>query len=210
MYVPAHFSAEEPDALIGHLARRGAAALVTVDPDGTPIATHLPVLWDAERRVVTGHIARANTQWTHGASRALVILTGAEAYISPSWYPSKAETGKVVPTWNYEAVHLSGDCAWFDDTARLEAIVRDLTSVHEQDMAQPWSIEDAPRPYVEALLRGIVGVTIQVDRVEAKRKASQNKDARDYAGVADGLSGIAEPGAQDMAAIMRARQTSKP
>src|SRR6185312_9251404 len=104
-------------------------------------------------RIAIGHIARANPQWKLGAGRGLIVLAGSEAYVSPSFYPSKAEHGKTVPTWNYEAVHLSGPVEWFDDAARLEGVVRALSELHENDRAEPWRLEDAPRPYVAAMLR---------------------------------------------------------
>jgi transcriptional regulator len=202
MYVPAHFATDDADALIARLARRWAGVLITVDADGTPIGTHMPILWDADKKIATGHIARANPQWKLGAGRGLIVLSGAEAYVTPAWYPSKAEHGKAVPTWNYEAVHLSGAVEWFDDAVRLEGVVRALSAFHEHDRAAPWTIGDAPRPYIDALLRGIVGVSVQVDRVEAKRKLSQNKSAADFGGVADGLAAADEPLARDVSALM--------
>jgi transcriptional regulator len=203
MYVPAHFAADDADALIARLARRWAGVLVTVEADGTPVGTHMPLLWDAERKIATGHIARANPQWKQGDGRGLIVLSGAEAYVTPAWYPSKAEHGKTVPTWNYEAVHLSGRVEWFDDAKRLEAVVRDLSAVHEDGRAEPWSISDAPRAYIEALLRGIVGVVVHVDRVEAKRKLSQNKSEADFVGVARGLAGSDDAMAREVAELMR-------
>ena len=203
MYVPAHFAAEDASALIERLTARHAGLLITIDPNGAPIATHLPLLWDGERKIATGHIARANPQHTFGAGRALIVLAGAEAYVSPGFYPSKAETGKVVPTWNYEAVHLSGTAEWFDDPVRLEAVVRALSDRHEAGRAAPWSVEDAPRGYIAALLRGIVGVTVAVDRIEAKRKLSQNKNEADFAGVAAGLAASGDAEEQAIASQMR-------
>jgi transcriptional regulator len=204
MYVPAHFASADADALIARLSRRWAGVLVTVDADGTPVATHMPILWDPDRRIATGHIARANPQWKQGGGRGLIVLSGAEAYVTPAWYPSKAEHGKTVPTWNYEAVHLTGRIQWFEDTARLEGVVRDLSEVHENGRAEPWTIEDAPRAYIDALLRGIVGVALYVERVEAKRKLSQNKSEADFAGVAMGLASADESMAREVAALMRA------
>jgi len=204
MYVPSHFAAEDANALIARLARRWAGILVSVDADGAPIATHLPILWDASSRIATGHIARANPHWKLGAGRALLVLAGPEAYVSPSWYPSKAEHGKTVPTWNYEAAHLSGRIEWFDDPARLEAVVRDLSTFHEQGRAEPWQLSDAPRPYIDALLRGIVGVALHVERIDAKRKLSQNKSEADFHGVAAGLAASEDAMAQEVAALMRA------
>lgn len=204
MYVPSHFATDDADALIQRLARRWAGVLITVDADGTPVGTHMPILWDAERRVATGHIARANPQWKQGEGRGLIVLAGPEAYVTPSWYPSKAEHGKTVPTWNYEAVHLSGAVEWFDDAARLEGVVRDLSAFHEHDRAAPWSLSDAPRAYIDALLRAIVGVELRVERFEAKRKLSQNKSAADFAGVERGLAANGDPMAKEVAALMRA------
>lgn len=204
MYVPAHFAADDPDALIARLAHRWAGVLITVDVDGTPVGTHMPLLWDAERKIATGHIARANPQWKQGEGRGLIVLSGPEAYVTPNWYPSKAEHGKAVPTWNYEAVHLSGRVEWFDDAARLEGVVRDLSAFHEAEHPKPWSIADAPRAYIDALLRGIVGVAMHVDRIDAKRKLSQNKSEADFNGVVGGLAASEDAMAREVADLMRA------
>jgi transcriptional regulator len=198
MYTPAHFAAEDADALIDRIAMRSAAILVTHEL----AATHLPILWDSARKIATGHIARANPQWKAGDGPGLMILAGPEAYVSPSCYPSKAEHGKVVPTWNYEAVHLTGRVEWFDDAARLEALVRALSERHEAGRAAPWTLEDAPRPYIEAMLRGIVGVALHTEKIEAKRKLSQNKSAADFGGVAAGLATSADSAAQEVGALM--------
>lgn len=202
MYVPHHFATDDSDALITRLARRWAGVLITIGEDGAPVGTHMPILWDAEERVVTGHIARANPQWKQGPGKGLIVLGGPEAYVTPAWYPSKAEHGKTVPTWNYEAVHITGAVEWFDDAGRLETVVRDLSAFHEHDRAEPWAINDAPRPYIDALLRGIVGVTLTAERVEAKRKLSQNKSEADFSGVAKGLAASDEPMAHEVAALM--------
>jgi len=203
MYVPEHFATDGADALIQRLARRWAGVLVTMDADGTPTATHVPIVWDSERKVARGHIARANPHWKQGGGRGLIVLGGPEAYVTPTWYPSKAEHGKTVPTWNYEAVHLSGVVKWFDDAAGLEAMLCDLSAFHEHDRAAPWSIAEAPRDYIDALKRGIVGVTLTADRIEAKRKLSQNKSEADFNGVAQGLAESGDPLAQEVAALMR-------
>lgn len=203
MYVPAHFATDEAQALIARLSRRWAGIIVSVGEGGAPVATHAPILWDAEKRIATAHIARANPQWRAGDGPGLIVLPGPEAYVTPNWYPSKVEHGKTVPTWNYEAVHLSGRLEWFDDAAALEAVVRDLSALHEADQPAPWKLEDAPRAYAEALLRGIVGVRLHVERIDAKRKLSQNKSAADFNGVAAGLSASANPMAQEVAALMR-------
>jgi transcriptional regulator len=206
MYVPAHFATEDADGLIQRLARRWSGVLITVDADGAPVGTHMPILWDGDKRVATGHVARANAQWTHGPGKGLIVLNGPEAYVTPGWYPSKAENGKTVPTWNYEAVHITGAVEWFDDATRLEAVVAALSAVHEQDRAAPWRVSDAPRPYIEALLRGIVGMELRAERVEAKRKLSQNKSEADFEGVMRGLAASSDAMARDVAALMRAER----
>ncbi|MEQ1708044.1 MAG: FMN-binding negative transcriptional regulator [Terricaulis sp.] len=203
MYIPEHFAASDADALITRLSRRSAGLLVSVSAEGNPIGTHLPILWDGEKKIVTGHIARANPHHKLGPGRGLIALSGAEAYVSPSFYPSKAEHGKAVPTWNYEAVHLSGAVAWFDEPARLEAVVRELSQRHESARAEPWSIDAAPRPYIQKLLGAIVGVEMRVDRIEAKRKLSQNKGAADFGGVVAGLSVDDDAMAREIADQMR-------
>lgn len=202
MYVPSHFAAGDADALIARLAKRWAGVLITIGEDGAPVGTHLPILWDAEGKIATGHIARANPQWKTVSSKGLIVLGGPEAYVSPGWYPSKAEHGKAVPTWNYEAVHLTGRVEWFDDAARLEGVVRDLTERYEADQPAPWSIADAPRTYIDALLRGIVGVALHVERLEAKRKLSQNKTGADYDSVAAALAAGPDPLAREVGALM--------
>ncbi len=204
MYIPESFAAADADALIARLSRRWAGVLVSVGADGTPIATHLPILWDAEKKIAIGHVARVNSHWKIGTGRGLLVLSGAEAYVSPNWYPSKAEHGKAVPTWNYEAVHLSGQVEWFEAPARLEAVVRDLSALHEAGSQRPWTLEEAPRAYIDAMLRGIVGVALHADRIEAKRKLSQNKSAADFAGVVEGLGASSDANAREVATLMRA------
>lgn len=206
MYVPSHFATDDADALIARLARRWAGVLITVGEDGAPTGTHMPILWDAEKSIATGHIARANPQWRQGAGKGLIVLNGPEAYVTPNWYPSKAEHGKTVPTWNYEAVHITGQVEWFEDAARLQAIVRDLSVAYESDQPRPWDITDAPRRYIDALLRGIVGVELHAERVEAKRKLSQNKSEGDFNGVMEGLAASDDPLAQEVAALMQAER----
>lgn len=208
MYVPQHFATDDADELIARLSRRRAGILVTNEADGTPVATHAPILWDAGKRIATGHIARANPQWRQGPGKGLIVLSGPEAYVTPAWYPSKAEHGRAVPTWNYEAVHITGRVEWFDEPERLEAIVRELSALHEQNRAEPWTIGDAPRAYIDALTRGFVGVALTAERVEAKRKLSQNKSERDFEGVAAGLAAGGDAAGGEVAALMRATRTA--
>ncbi len=163
------------------------AQLVTVGPDGVPDATFLPVLWEGER--VVGHLARANAHWRRivSDSPALVVVTGPDTYVSPSWYATKAEHGKVVPTWNYSVVHLRGRITVHDDPDWVRALVTRLTDRHEQPRDEPWHVTDAPADYLVKNLRPIVGVELAVESVEAKAKLSQNRSDADRAGVAAGL-----------------------
>ena len=187
MYVPHHFGTDDADALIARLARRWAGVLITIGDDGAPVATHMPILWDRERRVATGHIARANPQWKRGPGKGLIVLSGPEAYVTPAWYPSKAEHGKAVPTWNYEAVHAHGRLRLVDDEKFVLGIVARLTRRHEATEPQPWKMGEAPADYLDQMLRAIVGVEIEVVRLEGKRKLSQNREARDVDGAVRAL-----------------------
>jgi transcriptional regulator len=186
LYVP-RFNLMDPDDVRPFVHAVGTAQLVTVGDDGTPDATFLPVLWEGDRLV--GHLARANTHWRRivDGSPALAIVTGPDAYVSPSWYATKAEHGKVVPTWNYSVVHLRGAVAVHDDPAWVRGLVTRLTDRHEHPRAEPWAVTDAPADYVDKNLRPIVGVELVVGSVEAKAKLSQNRSDEDRAGVVAGL-----------------------
>ncbi|HYF23071.1 MAG TPA: FMN-binding negative transcriptional regulator [Caulobacteraceae bacterium] len=205
MYTPPPFAVEDPDAIAAMIARARLGVLVTHGPQGLT-ATHLPFLHDQEGGRLLAHVARPNPHPAMaGEGEALVIFPGPEAYVSPGWYPSKAETGRQVPTWNYEAVHVHGRLEWFDDRDRLRDLLDRLTATHEAGRPQPWSIADAPE-YVERLLAGIVGVELTITRVEAKRKLSQNKPERDRDGVARGLAASPDPRDRALAQLMeRAR-----
>src|SRR4051812_17253081 len=167
----------------------GAGDLVTVGDDGYPLATRLPVVWEGDRLVM--HIARANPHWrsvpTDSDVPALVFVTDAEAYVSPAWYASKVEHGRVVPTWNYSAVQLTGRVRRHDDPAWLREAVTLLTRQHESGRPEPWAVIDAPATYVDKQLRAIVGLELVVERVEGKAKLSQNRSEEDRAGVILGL-----------------------
>lgn len=171
------------------LAGSQAGHLVTAEA-GSLDATFLPFLVDLEGRRVLAHFARANPQWrAANGTRALLIASGADAYISPSYYATKQQTGKVVPTWNYTTVHAHGVLRVHDDTEWLRDLVDRLTTLHEHNREEPWAITDAPAEYIDRNLKAIVGVELIVDRLEAKRKLSQNRSADDIAGVVAGLSG---------------------
>jgi transcriptional regulator len=158
----------EPDDVRPFVEAVATAQLVTVGADGVPDATVLPVLWEGERLV--GHLARANAHWRRIVTEApaLAIVTGPDTYVSPSWYATKAEHGKVVPTWNYSVVHLRGRIVVHDDPEWVHALVTRLTDRHEQPRDEPWHVTDAPADYVAKNLRPIVGVELLVESVEAK------------------------------------------
>ena len=197
MYVPHHFALEDLDEIRSLVSDVHVGQLVTVGPDGVPDATLLPVLWEDDEVVV--HLARANEHWRRIAdgSPGLVVVTGPDAYITPRWYASKREHGRVVPTWNYSVVQLSGPVTVHDDVDWLREAVTRLTTRHEGRSAdgEPWHVGDAPERFVSGQLRAIVGVSLAVTHVEAKAKLSQNRSAEDQAGVVDGLVDSADLGA---------------
>jgi len=187
MYVPHFATVDDADEIRALVVATGSAELVTTGPDGYPTATLLPVVWDDDRLLF--HVARANPHWSAigDDSPALAVVTGPQAYVSAAWYPSKAEHGRVVPTWNYSAVHFTGRVRVHHDEAWLRDAVTRLTDQHERDRPQPWAVSDAPERYVEKQLRAIVGLELRIERVEAKAKLSQNRSDADRAGVVTGL-----------------------
>lgn len=200
MYVPSHFAPDDRDVqrLLTH---HGAADLITHGEDGLE-ATMLPFVHDVEQGTLLGHFARNNDHWKRAdGQRGLVIVRGPDSYISPSWYASKAEHGRVVPTWNYLTAHVHGTVTVHDDVDWVEELVRRLTHKHEAGRPAPWSVEDAPEKYFRGQLRAIVGVEVRIDRVDAKFKLSQNRPAPDIDGVIDGLQSVGDTaGAEAVAA----------
>ena len=187
MYIPKAFVVG-PDAARDLLREVTVAQLVTATEQG-PLATLLPWVVDLDHGSLIGHMARPNAQWqTPWYGQALVIAEGPNGYVSPSWYASKAEHGRVVPTWDYVVVHVYGDLLIHDDEAWVEASVRRLTDRHEQPRPEPWSVSDAPDDYINGQLRDIVGIELRIDRVEASVKMSQGKSAADAAGVVAGFT----------------------
>lgn len=201
MYVPAHFAAPD-DALRRLMAAPGAVDLVSSTVDGL-VATTLPMLHDPAAGTLTGHLARTNAQWRDSVGEVLVIVRGPDAYVSPSWYASKAEHGRVVPTWDYVVAHVHGELVVHEEPDWLAAHVRRLTEVHERGRPAPWSVDDAPERFVTGQLRAIVGVEVRISRVAAKWKLSQNRPAADVDGV---LRGLTADGQQAVATLVeRAR-----
>ncbi len=202
MYTPSFNRIDDEEQIRRFVAAARSAEFVTVDPDGLPVATLLPIMWDGG--VVLAHMARANPQWKtiKPDIPALLICSGPEAYISPSWYAAKAEHGRVVPTWNYSAVHLSGTVRVHEDRDWLRAVVTRLTGVHEDGRNEPWQPSDAPERYIEGQLAGIVGLEITITRVEGKAKLSQNRSEDDRRGVVAGLLAEEHYEAAEVAAAM--------
>jgi len=191
MYVPPAFRDDDKTSLLTTIRAARLANFVTATADG-PLATPLPLFLDeseGERGVIYGHLAKANPQWrVPPLGDGLAIFMGPDAYVTPSWYATKQETGKVVPTWNYIAVHAHGPVEFFEDPDRLLEVVRRLTGLHEGERASPWSVSDAPADFIKAQLRGIVGIRMPITRLEGKRKMSQNRNEADRVGVAAGLA----------------------
>lgn len=189
MYTPAHF-APSPDTVESLLRHAGAANLVTMTEDGL-LATLLPFVYEpsiGEHGALHAHMARNNTQWSSAAvGEALMIVQGNDAYISPSWYASKAAHGRVVPTWNYSTAHVYGELVIHDDAEWLGRHVRRLSNQHETGMPKPWTVDEAPEWFIAGQLKAIVGVELVITRVEAKTKLSQNRTPADVDGVIAGL-----------------------
>jgi len=201
MYLPKHFEETRPELLHACIAANPLATLVTVQ-DGLPCADEVPFMLargDGGADVLRAHVARANPLWQRAANTpVLVVFRGPQAYISPSWYPAKAEHGKVVPTWNYVLVQARGTLRVMDDAAWLRTQVTALTHAQEDQRTDPWQVTDAPADYVTQMLRAIVGIEVSIESLTGKWKVSQNRNEADRAGVAAGLA--QEPGEQ--AAIM--------
>lgn len=202
MYVQAQF-APDTDDVRQLLTNHGAADLVTSTSSGL-LATLLPFVFEpesGERGALFGHFARNNEQWREPViGEALAIVRGPDAYVSPTWYPSKSEHGRVVPTWNYVTAHVYGELVVHDDVEWLDRLVRRLTEKHEADNQPPWSVDDAPSKFIAGQLRAIVGVELRITRVEAKFKLSQNRPENDVDGV---IAGLTAQGAHDAAAAVR-------
>ncbi|PRC43337.1 transcriptional regulator [Mycobacterium sp. ITM-2017-0098] len=185
MYIPPKFALSEADTRAA-LAQAGFAHLVTHTGDGM-LVTSLPLLYDPTRHSLVGHVARANPHWTAEGAPSVAIFSGPHAYISPAFYATKRETGKVVPTWNYDVLTVHGVLLAHDDTDWLRELVTRLTDHHERNRDEPWQVSDAPESYVSGQLKGIVGVELTITSVEGKAKMSQNQPDRNRDGVVSGL-----------------------
>lgn len=192
MYVPSHFKEDDVGKLQQYIRDYGFGLLVVAD-DGGIEANHVPFYLSSEPAGTLGqlqcHLARSNPVWQRlqNGARVLAVFQGPDAYISPSWYETKAETGRVVPTWNYLAVHAEGRARIIEDSAWLKDHLHRLTDQHESGMSNPWSVDDAPTDFTERLIKAIVGVEIQIETLTGKLKASQNQPEKNRAGVKVGL-----------------------
>jgi transcriptional regulator len=201
MYLPRHFEQHDRAAIVALMRERPLATLVVATPTG-PSADLIPLEYRADegaQGTLRGHVARANPLWQHAGTPVLAVFTGPEAYVSPGWYASKREHGKVVPTWNYTMVQARGVLRAVDDAPWLRALVGRLTDHHEAAQRAPWQVGDAPDDFVQQMLRAIVGIEIPLDTLQGKWKVSQNRARADRDGVAAGLDAT-QP---DMAALVR-------
>jgi transcriptional regulator len=205
MYRVEQFVVEDPSTLMAHLSEHPFASLV-VNGEAGPSVEHLPFLVDdsiGDRGALLGHVSRGNPLWQQSEPcRALAVFVGHQAYVSPAWYATKASDPRVVPTWNYAAVHVSGTLRFFHDRARLHALLTRLTERFEAKRPNPWQVSDAPADFVDRMAQGIVGVELQIDGIQGKWKLSQNRPPADRLGVIDGLRREAGETGAAMADIM--------
>ena len=210
MYVPKHFEEKRVEVLHEFIRAHPLGALVTLAPDGLD-ANHIPFEVDPDPApfgTLRGHVARANSVWRESSrdTPALVIFQGPEHYISPSWYPTKKETGKVVPTWNYVVVHAHGPLRFIDDPNRAREHVERLVHRHEVGRTEPWKVTDAPPDYIDKQLGAIIALEIPIARLTGKWKVSQNRIARDRDGVVESLLREDRDSAASMADLVRRSQ----
>jgi transcriptional regulator len=191
MYMPAHFAIKNSDVLHRIIREHPLGALVTLGPDGLD-ANHIPFEMDVTHGalgLLTAHVARANPVWQQcrDGAEVLVVFRGNESYISPNWYPSKHESHRQVPTWNYEVVHVHGRLAVMDEQRFVRGVVARLTRTHEAAEPVPWKMGDSAPEYIDGMLKAIVGIQVEITRIEGKAKLSQNREARDRLNAADTL-----------------------
>jgi len=212
MYIPRTNREDRPDVLFDFIEAHSLGALVTADASGEPFATHLPLVvhrGQGPHGTLEGHLARANPHLRHMAGpdpRALVIFTGPQAYVTPSWYPGKATHGREVPTWNYVAVHAYATVRLVEDPGWLHRHLDELSARHEAHRPDPWTPSDAPADYVAQLLRGIVGIELAIDGLEGKWKMSQNRTSADIDGVVAGLGASERAEDREVARIVEQRR----
>lgn len=197
MYCPSHFQESEHNKIVALIAANPLATIVRTTENGL-VADHIPLFYENGKLI--GHVAKANPLWqTPAQTEILVIFQGVNAYISPSWYATKQSTHKVVPTWNYSAVHIYGQLTPTTDSEKNFEIVQKLTNIHEKNLAQPWSVQDAPTEYIEKMLNAIVGIEISISKIEAKWKVSQNQPLENQLSLVNHLKNSNDAAANCMA-----------
>ena len=206
MYTPKAFEVTDLAQLHAAMRQSELATLVSMTTQGL-VATHLPLLLDetkGEYGTITGHVSRANLQWRESDPNidALIIFLGLDTYVSPNWYPAKEENGRVVPTWNYAAIHAYGRLTFFEDPEWLRTMVTELTKRHEASFPAPWQVTDAPAVYIDSQLKAIVGFEFRILRLEGKQKFNQNRAVEDRRGVIEGLRGLGNERKTEVAELM--------
>lgn len=209
IYIPPAFRESNLPALQAQIAASGLTTLISVGAQG-PIVSNLPIIFDASAGpygMIAGHLARANPQWHESdlSKPALALFMGADAYVSPSYYPSKQEHGKVVPTWNYSMIAARGRLEIFEDAETLRKQVETLTKRFEAAFEKPWQVSDAPEDFIERQIKGIVGVRLHIESIEGKAKLNQNRSAADQEGVVSGLMPSPRAADREVADQMQAR-----
>jgi transcriptional regulator len=209
MYIPPAFRESDLPALQAQIAASGLTTLISVGAQG-PIVSNVPIIFDAsagQYGMISGHLARANPQWRESdlSIPAIAVFMGADAYVSPSYYPSKQEHGKVVPTWNYSMIVARGRLEIFEDADALRTQVETLTKRFEQGFEKPWEVSDAPDDFITRQIKGIVGVRLHIESLDGKAKLNQNRSAADQEGVVAGLSPSPRAADREVAHAMRER-----
>lgn len=205
MYLPKHFEVTDSDILANLIGEYPLATLIGILGDQTEI-NHLPLMLSSDQSRLFGHVARSNPLIqiaNQATSQVTAVFHGPSAYVTPSWYPSKPETGKVVPTWNYAVVHAQGNLSLIDNPLWLRKHVSQMTNIHEPTYQSQWKLEDAPEEYVQMMLNAIVGIEIQITSLVGKFKLSQNRSAKDYAAVLGELKHSPNKNLQGMAKLMK-------
>jgi transcriptional regulator len=210
MYQPSHFIETDLGVLHALIRAHPLGLLISSGPDG-PVANPLPFLLDADvgpNGRLRAHLSRANPQWRlladNSETPVLTVFQGVDSYITPSWYETKRETGKVVPTWNYAIVQARGRGRVIEDAGWLAGQIAELTATHEAGRSEPWQVSDAPESFIASQIKGIIGLEIEIAEISGKWKVSQNRPVADRAGVADGLDGTATSEAgREMAGLVR-------
>ena len=206
MYLPKHFLVED-QAVLAQLISEYPLATIVANLDGRFEINHLPLMLSSDKTKLYGHVARMNplVKVASGNNTSVTaIFNGPNAYVTPSWYPSKQESGKVVPTWNYAAVHAEGSIKLIEDAQWLRSHVSQMTNIHEPTYQSNWKLDDAPEEYVQMMLKAIIGIEVEISRLVGKFKLSQNRPAEDYEAVVEQLEKSPQEALQEMLKFMRA------